>query len=192
MTSLEDMWFPGATLRLLVVSERQDIWLMLMFTFSLIGALVSCSRLRTWKRDGKNLEVKECLNSARVQDLRPFKGQHELASTLIELFDKDGAGAWPPKANHTSWPEAVRAYKDIYLELVSLLPAAEPSLDDEVNNVRRENYRSLMRTLLTERVDTNRVQGVLAAVEAGNWDIFPRDAYNGFYCAVAVCRHAYR
>lgn len=86
----------------------------------------------------------------------------------------------------------LRPYKDIYLELVPLLPAAEPSLDDEVNRERRNKYRSLMRKLFTERVNITQVEEIMVAVEAGNWDVLPRDAYNGFYSCVAVCRHAYR
>ena len=104
----------------------------------------------------------------------------------------DGAGAWPPKANHDYWPVALRPYKDIYLELNPLLPAAEPSLDDNVNSERRNTYRSLMRKLLAERINIAQVEEIMAAVDAGNWDVLPRDALNGFYCCVAVCRHAYR
>lgn len=87
---------------------------------------------------------------------------------------------------------ALRPYKDIYLELIPLLPTAERSLDDNVNNARRNKYRSLMRKLLTERINIAQVEEIMAAVEAGNWDVLPRDAYNGFYACDAVCRHAYR
>lgn len=149
------------------------------------GSLIHCQY-------SEPVEVTERPNSARIQDLRPFHTDHEVASTLIELFDKDGAGAWPPKAKHDNWPIALRPYKDIYLELAPLLPASQPSLDDDINQVRREHYRSLMRKHLKERISIAQVQTILEAVEVGNWDIFPRDAYNGFYCCVAVCRHAYR
>ena len=127
----------------------------------------------------------------RIKDLRQSE-DHELAGALIRLFEKDGAGAWPPRANHDSWPIALRPYKEIYLELASLLPTAEPSLDDDVNIARRERYRSRMRTLLADRVDVTSVQSILEKVEAGSWELFPRDAYNGFYACIAVCRHAYR
>jgi hypothetical protein len=33
---------------------------------------------------------------------------------------------------------------------------------------------------------------LLEAADAGRWDIFARDVYNGFYCCIASCRHAYR
>ena len=194
MTTRDDLWLSGALLHSLIKYCWEELLFILILGFPLIGALIprlnpKARRRPYYKWSTKTVEVP---NSARAQDLRSLKDRHEAASALVELFDKDGAGAWPPKATHDSWPLALRPFKDIYIELVPLLPAAEPSLDDNVNNVRREHYRSLMRKLLAERVDIKQVQSILAAVEAGNWDIFPRDAYNGFYCAVAVCRHAYR
>ena len=128
----------------------------------------------------------------KLQDLKTLKERHEAAAVLSELIEKDGAGAWPPRAKHDSWPKALQPYKDIYLELNPLLPLAEPSLDHNFNEERCNKYRSLMRKLFAERVNIAQVETLMAAAEAGNWDIFPQDAYNGFYCAVAICRHAYR
>ena len=125
-----------------------------------------------------------------IHELRTLKGRHKTASILVDLVEEDGAGAWPPKANHNSWPRTLRPYKDIYLELNSILPTAEPSLDNDVNYRRRNRYRTQMRKLLADRVNVAQVEET--AVEAGNWDVLPRDAYNGFYACVAVCRHAYR
>jgi hypothetical protein len=164
----------------------------MIFILCFLGALIVVSGSMLWIRRAGPVEVDETGNISRIQDLRTLKGRHETASILTELFDRDGAGAWPPKANHDSYPMALRPYKDIYLELVPLLSAAEPSLDDNVNNERRNKYRSLMRKLLTERINIAQVEEIMAAVEAGNWDVLPRDAYNGFYACVAVCRHAYR
>ncbi len=163
----------------------------MFFILCFLGALIVVSGSLLWIRRARPVEVYETGNISRIQDLRTLKGRHETASILTELFDRDGAGAWPPKANHDSYPMALRPYKDIYLELVPLLSAAEPSLDDNVNNERRNKYRSLMRKLLTERINIAQVEEIMAAVEAGNW-VLPRDAYNGFYACVAVCRHAYR
>lgn len=162
-----------------------------LFLFFL-GALVIVSGILLWRLYPRPGNVDETGNASKIQSLRTLKGRHETASILSELVDKDGAGAWPPKANHDSWPMALRPYKDIYLELVPLLPAAEPSLDDNVNNERRSNYRSLMRKLLTERVNIAQVEQLMVAMEAGNLDVLPRDALNGFYACIAVCRHAYR
>jgi len=164
----------------------------MIFILCFLGALIVVSGSMLWIRRAGPVEVDETGNISRIQDLRTLKGRHETASILTELFDRDSAGAWPPKANHDSYPMALRPYKDIYLELVPLLSAAEPSLDDNVNNERRNKYRSLMRKLLTERINIAQVEEIMAAVEAGNWDVLPRDAYNGFYACVAVCRHAYR
>ena len=131
-------------------------------------------------------------NLRKYQDLRVLKDQHETAAILSDLVDRDGAGAWPPRANHDSWPAALKPYKDIYLTCVPLLPAANPSTDDVVNQERRGRYRSLMRKLLHERIDVVEVEMILKAVEAGDWNVCPRDAYNAVYCCLAVCRHAYR
>jgi hypothetical protein len=117
---------------------------------------------------------------------------HKLVSTFATLVDQDGAGTWPPKADHSSWPVALRPYKEVYLEMVPFLAAATPSLDDDVNRERRHAFRSSMQKLLAERVNQALIKSILQQVEAGNLEILPRDQINGFYCAVAVCRHAYR
>lgn len=157
-----------------------------------VGALVIFSGSLLWRRYQRLIKVDTIANDWKIHDLRTLKDTHEVASVLWELVQKDGAGTWPPKANHDSWPMALRPYKDVYLEIVPLLSDAEPSLDDNVNNGRRNRYRALMRKLLTERVNISQVKEILESVEAGNWDVLPRDAYNGFYACVAVCRHAYR
>lgn len=147
----------------------------------------------SWRKLRKpDEDVDETGNLRKYQDLRVLKNQHETAAILSDLVDKDGAGAWPPKANHDLWPAALKPYKDIYLECIPLLPAADPSTDDDVNQERRGRYRSLMRKLLQGRVNVAEVEKIMKAVEAGDWNACPRDAYNAVYCCVAVCRHAYR
>ncbi|POS77452.1 hypothetical protein DHEL01_v204158 [Diaporthe helianthi] len=140
--------------------------------------------------------VAVCVLSApdiqKLQDLRALAATHEPASALCTLIEEDGAGAWPPRTDHDNWPLALRPYKSVYLELAPLLSAATPSLDDATNRQRRHDYRSLMRKLLSQRICTSQVEAVMAAVEAGNWDLFARDAYNGFYSCIALLRHAYR
>ena len=165
------------------------------FTYLLacLSAINIFSGVRIWsKRSKEGKSATESGNETRLRALKDLKHSHETASSLSELIELDGAGTWPPKANHSSWPEALRPYKDIYLELVPLLPAAKPSLDDNVNHKRREKYRSSMRKLFAERVNVVEVEKLMAQVEAGKWDQLSRDAYNGFYSCVAVCRHAYR
>ena len=167
------------------------IVMMIIFLYSL-GYLIFTSTNLLRRTRTKPADIFEINKDSVFKVLKALAGRHETASSLLELIEKEGAGSWPPKASHDSWPIALRPYKDIYLELIPLLPAAEPSLDDNVNHSRRNKYRSLMRELLHERIDIDQVKCFLAAAEAGKWDVFPRDAYNGFYGCIAVCRHAYR
>lgn len=129
---------------------------------------------------------------AYMRDLIQLSRHNEPASTLLHLISVDGAGDWPPRCDHDSWPQALLPYQQIYLELNSLLPHAQVSTDDQVNQNHRQIYRSLMRRFLAERVDVQKVTRLMAAAEAGNWEELSLAAYNGFYCAVAVSRHAYR
>ena len=157
-----------------------------------LGAIFIATRLLLSKTHSSPIDIEDPGNSSRIHELRTLKGRHQSASILVDLVDEDGAGAWPPKANHDSWPRTLRPYKDIYLELNSILSTAKPSLDNDVNHRRRNNYRTQMRRLLVDRVNVAQVEEILIAAEAGNRDVLPRDAYNGFYAYVAVCRHAYR
>lgn len=126
-----------------------------------------------------------------IDDLADF---HETAARLSDLFKKDGAETWPPRANHDylTWPAALRPFKEIYQEMAPLLPAATPSLDDDINRARIDAFRSRFSQLLSEKVNHEDVIQLLAAAHAGRWDVFPRDVYNAFYCLIAWCRHAYR
>lgn len=129
-----------------------------------------------------------------LRDIRRRAKSHEAAAALADLIATDGAGSWPPLANHDhgAWPEAVRPYRDIYFELAPLLAVEKPSLDDDVNRARIAHFRSRYRDLLAQRVDLDRVDRLLKAVDAGRRDVFPLDALNAFYCCVASSRHAYR
>jgi hypothetical protein len=129
-----------------------------------------------------------------IQEIRNLIDCHETANVLNELIHKDGAGSWPPRANHThsNWPAALQPYKEIYEELGPLLPTDTPSLDDQVNSARIAQFRAKFRNRLRERVDLGSVRQLLRAAESGRWDVFPRDIYNAFYCCIASCRHAYR
>jgi len=119
---------------------------------------------------------------------------HETAARLAELIHKDGAGTWPPTSNydHSSWPMPLRPYLDIYYEMAPLLATSNPSLDDDINKVRIDYFRSRQATLLDDHVDLDAVTELLKAAESGRWDVFPRDVYNAFYCCIAWHRHAYR
>lgn len=132
--------------------------------------------------------------SQRIQSVKSLVDCHETASLLTDLIHTDGAGAWPPLANHVSstWPAALQPYKDIYQSLVHLLAVEKASLDDGHNLARINSYRSQFRQMLEEQVNLKEVQQLLEAADAGRWDVFPRATFNAFYSCVANCRHAYR
>lgn len=112
-------------------------------------------RLIQQKTQSSTKEEKICAIKALAE-------HHEVAETLNELIQKDGAGSWPPNTKHThiTWPLPLRPYKEIYFELAPLLPQAEPSLDDKVNIARIAEFRQRFRMLLRERVDLVEVKKV--------------------------------
>ncbi len=150
------------------------------------------SRSKALARDGDHKATHN--RNLQIRDIKSLVDCHETAAVLADLIHKDGAGSWPPRANHThsTWPEALRAYKEIFLELAPLLPKVEPSLDDEVNKACIADFRLRFRQLLRDKVDIIQVKHLLESADAGRWDVFPRDTYNAFYCCIASSRHAYR
>lgn len=120
------------------------------------------------------------------------KIQNEAAVALLKLVQYDGAGTWPPRADHVNWPPALVPYRDTYFEMVSLLSSATASLDDHINNNRREDFRVKMRMLLKQKINTQEVEDIMVAAELGDPESLSRSAHNGFYNCVAVCRHMYR
>lgn len=129
-----------------------------------------------------------------VEGIKATADCHTVASSLALLIHEDGAGSWPPRSNHrySTWPKALRPYAEIYLELAPLLPQRNPSFDYETNMTRITTFRSRYREMLHERVDLPSVKRLLEAAESGQWDLFPRDVYNAFYCCIGTSRHAYR
>lgn len=138
---------------------------------------------------------KETFDGISIQQrVRSWSSRHRTAQLLADLIDEDGAGAWPPRANHdySTWPAPLRGYPAVYHKLEHLLSTATPSLDEQVNRDRIDSFRSEFRKQLRENVDLDQVRPWLKAGEAGRWNIFSRDTYNAFWCCVAMCRHAYR
>ncbi|KAI5920758.1 hypothetical protein F4810DRAFT_681133 [Camillea tinctor] len=80
----------------------------------------------------------------------------------------------------------------VLLKVLPQLTTATLSSDDTANHERRENFRVAMRTLLGENIHIASVTKLLDEVEADEWVHFSRDALNGFYCCLALSRHAYR
>jgi hypothetical protein len=118
--------------------------------------------------------------------------QNEAAVALSKLVQYDGAGTWPPRSDHVNWPRALVPYRDTYFEMVPLLSSAAASLDDNINNAIREDFRTKMRKLLKQRIDIQEVEDIMFAAELGGPGSLPRSSYNGFYNCIAVCRHMYR
>lgn len=127
-----------------------------------------------------------------LEELKALEARHPVHSAFITLVNDEGAGSWPPRATHDKFPLALRPYQQIYATMAPLLATADPSLDDENNKLRCQEFRSRMQALLTENVDMKATRSALEAVQSGDWEAFPRDAYNGFYSCIACLRHAYR
>jgi hypothetical protein len=113
------------------------------------------SDITTWLHRPGSRNTKE----EKINEIDALAEHHEVAEKLNDLIKKDGAGSWPPNANHDHaiWPAALRPYKEIYLELASLLPQATPSLDDSVK-------------LLKDRVKTDEVMEVSGPVTGRTYE----------------------
>ncbi|KAL4912837.1 hypothetical protein BDW62DRAFT_215997 [Aspergillus aurantiobrunneus] len=116
---------------------------------------------------------------------------HATVTSLQTLIDTDGAGSWPPRAEHGSqWPSALRPYHDIYQALCASLPCTTNLDDDEANTRRCMDFRSRMAKLLQSHIDLDSVKSVLdgSSQEA---EMSPA-SWNGFLSCIAYSRHAFR
>lgn len=182
----------------LIVSTPWRPWLMKrlsQYTIPSFNLFKGFTRSGIVFSDSTNTHNSTCaFNKQKLDIIHDLSDCHEVASSFSTLVQQDGAGCWPPRSNHNekTWPACLQAYKDIYHEMAPLLPAENASLDDNINERRIFEFRTRFVQLLSQKVDLAEVQRLLHAADAGRWDVFPRDAYNGFYCCVAWCRHAYR
>jgi hypothetical protein len=105
--------------------------------------------------------------SRTIEKIKALTEHHEVAEILSDMIQKDGAGSWPPNANHdhSTWPLPLQPYKEICLELAHLLPQATPSLDDAVNTSLIKEFRRRFRELLNKRVDLVEVNKVSRRVK---------------------------
>jgi len=172
-----------------VATRLSSLWPWPQKGFRLQELLPATAFRRLWQQPRD--ELPGDLHKDRIEHIMDLAECHETAACLAKLIKKDGAGSWPPRVSLV-WPAAIKPYMEIYHEMAPLLPAATASLDDEVNRERIDRFRSRFSKLLAERVNLSDVTHLLDAADAGRWDVFPRDAYNAFYCCVAWCRHAYR
>lgn len=187
------MWFKLPVRRSYFFIVLNDMGVLTYFTVGGLLFLLSLPKLYKFLGSHRHHIPKNSRNY-HIQEIKALADCHETAAVLTDLIHNDGADSWPPFANHacTTWPEALLPYKEIYLEISSLLPQETPSLDDEVNKIRIADFRSNFRRLLRDRVDLTQVKRLLEASDSGQWDLFPRDTYNAFYCCIAWSRHAYR
>ncbi|KAF1832326.1 hypothetical protein BDW02DRAFT_640868 [Decorospora gaudefroyi] len=169
--------------------------LLILFAFGsvLLGAQMLLRPVSRYHKPSLKAWLRDC-RVTKIKEIRALARRHVVAEILDDMIQKDGAGSWPPNANHehSTWPVPLRPFKEIYLELAALLPQATPSLDDKVNTARIEAFRRRFRDSLRERVNLAEVIPLLQAADAGRWVVFPRDVYNAFYCCIAVSRHAFR
>ncbi len=121
-----------------------------------------------------------------------FSAAHHISRAFAALIDEDGAGQWPPKTDHSTCPLALRPYKGIFLELNHLLTIDPHCCDSSLVEQRRHSFRLSLRKALVQRINITKVDRVLMQPEAGSWEAFSRDSYNGFHCCIAALRHAYR
>lgn len=156
-----------------------------MFSISLIILSLAAVVYKTWLALRTPKDPEASLLQALERD-------HETGRALAQLVQADGAGSWPPRANHEKMPSAILPFHEIYLEMVPLLSHKTPSLDDAINIEHRDKFRSLMIEKLNTRVNMAAVNELLSAIEAGDWSGCSRDAYNGFYCCIGVLRHSFR
>jgi hypothetical protein len=112
--------------------------------------LVPWPDISTWLRQPESDDPRK----KKIDDIKGMAEYHEVARLMSDLINTEGAGSWPPNANHirSTWPAALRAYQEIYLELAPLLSQETASLDDDVNIARIAGFRSRFRELLQERV----------------------------------------
>ncbi|KAI9150556.1 hypothetical protein HJFPF1_10329 [Paramyrothecium foliicola] len=133
-------------------------------------------------------------NNQIIHHIQKLAKEDETAEIMNSLIIHDGAGSWPPRADHSykDWPAPLQPYATIYIDLAEKLAIANASLVDDTNVTRISQFRSLFREQLSEKVNMSEVKHLLEAVQMGDLNIIPGDVYNAFYCCVALCRHAYR
>ncbi|KAM7217138.1 hypothetical protein V8F06_007537 [Rhypophila decipiens] len=159
---------------------------------------VSISRLLPWKlpkSKDASPSSEESISKPIVESiLSTSKGsQHPCAHSLATLVQQDGAGCWPPKTNHavSSWPAALRPYRQIWDDLSPLIPTPNSSrlLDDDANKRRIDHFRCLMRENLAMRIDIGQV---MEDLEDDTPSRLGQDTVNALYCCLAMLRHGYR
>lgn len=164
---------------------------LLGFTVNIVGRLVQRA-VSSYKPKGIGTPSDETRSRYITDSIlsTSVKTQHPSARALATLIQEDGGGSWPPKTNHvvSTWPLALRPYRQIWDDLAPLIPSPNDSrlLDDDANRKRIYYFRCRMREHLALRINVEQVKEALT-------DGFPgQDTINAFYCCIAMLRHGYR
>ena len=86
----------------------------------------------------------------QIEAMQKLVDCHQTAALLADLIHTDGAGTWPPLANHdhSTWPPALQPYRDVCQKLIPHLAVEKASLDDYCNINRIATYRQRFHCLL--------------------------------------------
>ena len=74
-----------------------------------------------WRHRTRLTKATKIKDVPKTEALHLIEHRHEILDAYSDLVEKDGAGSWPPRAKHYSWPDTLSPYHDIYLELAPLL-----------------------------------------------------------------------
>ena len=163
--------------------------------WSLFPVAIFCIALEFCRKAfaGKSRSEANFSNAAYAEPKEDNYKRHPTMICLQELLEIDGAGKWPPRTSYgKDWPEVLRPYHDIYLELAPSLQCKELSSDDKINFARCLDYRARMTELLHNRVNLAGVEAILSAAGRANKNVLSSDAWNGFFACIASSRHAFR
>ncbi|KAI1273572.1 hypothetical protein F5Y07DRAFT_391210 [Xylaria sp. FL0933] len=162
---------------------------------SIISALflvAVISVIALWQKSGRHDKTIPGEKGEKIRKLQSFAAYHDVAASLATLINRDGAGDWPPRTSYKSWPTALLPYQKILLEVLPSLATEAPLLDVASDIKRRERFRRFMERLLHENVHLPSAIKVLDEIKTDKWDHLSRDQLNGFFCCIALSRHAYR
>ncbi|KAI0403700.1 hypothetical protein F4802DRAFT_607951 [Xylaria palmicola] len=163
-----------------------------MLGLSIFSIIILTLLATLWQKYGRRDATVISEKETKIERLQRLAAHDEVAASLATLINRDGAGDWPPRSNYKCWPKELLPYQKILLEVLPSLATRDPSLDAATDVKRRGQFRESMEKLLRENVHLPSVIEVLSEIETNTWENLSRDALNGFFCCIALSRHAYR
>ncbi|KAJ7663901.1 hypothetical protein DFH06DRAFT_986552 [Mycena polygramma] len=131
-------------------------------------------------------------NPSASTDILDDALQHHALTYLRDLVVVGGGGSWPPRATYRdSWPLPLRPYDSVYRALEPSFPVPESSTDNVCNRKLIDSFRSRMRSLLEQHIDSGEVQSALDRAESDP-ESCPQAAWLGFFLCISFLRHSYR